>query len=98
MLPLPLLALARLAGLLALLAALSLLSTLALLLAPFPLRFPQELVLTAGQPVELVHHLPALLVTLPLLALLLPRSTLLVRVRHHRGRPGVCHGTAAPHG
>src|SRR6185312_9822380 len=87
-----------LSGLLALLALLTLLPALALLpalpllllLAALPLALAQQLVLAARQPVELVHHLAALLVALPLLALaLLPA---LAGLGHHRR--GVLHHLA----
>src|SRR5690349_16780748 len=93
-----LVALLALAGLLALLALLTLLPALALLaalpllllLATLPLALAQELVLAPRQPVELVHHLAALLVALPLLAL--ARLPALAVLGHHRR--GVLHHLA----
>ena len=62
------LALLALLPLLALLAALPLLALAALLLAALAFGLAQQLVLPPRQPVELVHHLAALLVALALLA------------------------------
>src|SRR4029453_13122632 len=90
---LALLALLTLLPLLALLSllALALLALTPLLLTALALAFAQKLVLAARQAVELVHHLAALLIALPLLAAL-ALLTLLAGLGHHRG--GVLHHLA----
>src|SRR5205085_3130587 len=66
-------------------------TALALLLAALPLGLAKQLVFAPRQPIELVHHLAALLVALALLAALLARLAL-VGARHHRR--GVLHHLA----